>query len=193
MNISEWLEGVGRPTVVKNVYQTSSPVLHDPTVPITIPELINGEQDASRKISGHNRGPLLHRQKALQYELENGQQNRDASPYGQLVPLATPPASTVKQQGSECFERRKRHKTRPDLYEPFSNARKRRTRHAKATKSKPANHRHQTSLTWPKPLNKGYEMLSNFNAENVPPDRLTVSPCMLMFLVKNVAHKISGT
>ena len=78
------------------------------------------------------------------------------------------------QEPRETFERRPRHKTRADLYEPGSNARTRRSRPKKTSKGRKEERYHRTVK--PQKLHRaGENMLNKFSADNVPSERLTVS------------------
>ena len=80
----------------------------------------------------------------------------------------------LKDTQQECFERRKRHKTRPALYEYGANLRKRRNRHRKQSTTKRRHENYRRTVKKPKTLNPGHNMLDRFKADNVPSKRLTV-------------------
>lgn len=81
------------------------------------------------------------------------------------------------------FERRKRHTTRKELYDPYSGERKRRgksTKEKKDTKrSKKCYHKTKRSKKDSRP---GNTLIQNFHANNVPRARLTVGPHFLWLL-----------
>lgn len=95
--------------------------------------------------------------------------------------------SSSSSESSRKYARRPRHKTRADLYDPGSGARKRRTK--KQNLEKRARKHREKHRPTPKevvvPGKPGKRMMHSFKAGNVPPDRLTV--CWLR--VRNVrAH-----
>ena len=82
---------------------------------------------------------------------------------------------------SKCFERRPRRKTRPDLYEPYSGARKRRGRRKESNGEKAASKEevhipryHKTKRIRRGKEKPGQVLMKNFRADNVPQERLTV-------------------
>lgn len=89
-------------------------------------------------------------------------------------------SSASRPPSSELYKRRKRHKTREDLYEPHSGVRKKRSRPKKedshkrkkrTEKSKTKHHRTEKPLKLAKP---GQKLLKDFNAPNVGSSRLIV-------------------
>jgi len=99
-------------------------------------------------------------------------------------------ASTKSNSGSECssssslsapsekFERRKRHKTRENLYEPHSGERRRRSKKKDKdeAKEKKGKKKHRLTEKKRKEARKpGQNLINNFSADRVHHDRLTVS------------------
>jgi len=90
-------------------------------------------------------------------------------------------SSSSSSAPSEHFERRQRHKTRKDLYEPHSGVRKKRTKQddkaegkaQKRKKEKEKQHR-RTEKKKRRVRRPGQDFHENFTAKNVRDDRLTV-------------------
>jgi hypothetical protein len=97
-------------------------------------------------------------------------------------------SSSLASTRSEHFERRKRHKTREDLYDPNAGARKRRSpredrdeekdKHyekANGKKRTKKHHRTEKRTKGSRASKRGEELVKHFSAKNVRHDRLTVS------------------
>ena len=174
MDVAGWLQSVEESHLVDDVTSSSLPPFRNDTTPSDLRERRPSRHQHSKSSSIANQERLL-----LQAEARIDQKQPEPRARHDLISaspatssLSSSPAN-VERQPPECFERRKRHKTRPDLYEPFSNARKRRTRRKKSPKTQPE--RYWRTLRQPKTTNTGHELLNGFSADNVPPDRLTVS------------------
>lgn len=89
-----------------------------------------------------------------------------------------PSSSSSLSAPSEHFERRKRHKTRENLYEPHSGERKRRSekKHKDEVKERKGKKKHRRTEKKRKEAKKpGQNLINNFSADRVHHDRLTVS------------------
>lgn len=83
-------------------------------------------------------------------------------------------SSHDKDQG-RSFERRKRHKTRTAIYEPYSGERSKRTKRKVETKpDKKWKRHHKTEKPKKKKSRPGHGLVNSFRAANVPTIRLTV-------------------
>jgi len=87
------------------------------------------------------------------------------------------PSSSSSSAPSENFERRKRHKTRENLYEPHSGALKRRSKQKDKDEVKEGKRKkkHRRTEKKRKDAKKpGQNLINNFSADRVHHDRLTV-------------------
>ena len=175
MDITRWLQNVDAPqdsNVSENdafsvqyeiclTTDRTKPTRHER--PSLSNKLVNSREQAARQDSDAQRHRVLasNVQAFTQTKNDNGEQK--------LLDITNP-----RKKTEPVFERRKRHKPRSDLYEPFSNARKRRTRHRQTENAgrkrlKPRQRQPREQLETP-----GHKLMANFHAHNVPSDRLTV-------------------
>ena len=175
MDITRWLQNVDAPRDSNASENDAFPVQHEicPTTDQTKPtgherpslrnELVNNQEPAARQDSD------AQRHRALASNVQAFTHPKNDNSEQKLLEITNP-----RKEAEPVFERRKRHKPRSDLYEPYSNARKRRTRHrqtenAGRKRSKPRQRQPREQLGTP-----GHRLMANFHAQNVPSDRLTV-------------------
>lgn len=108
--------------------------------------------------------------------------------------------SSTSKALSECFERRPRRKTRADLYEPYSDARKRRS-HRKESKGEKATSKgealdpkyHRTKRVKSGKERPGQVLMKNFRAKNVPQERLTVGLLLAFPSLEGACANVSAS
>jgi len=103
--------------------------------------------------------------------------------FSSLGSSTTSDSSSSSSAPSEHFERRQRHKTRKDLYEPHSGVRKKRTKHDHKAEGKAKKHKKKKEKEHRRTEKKkrgvkrlGQDFHEKFSAKNVRDDRLTVCP-----------------
>ncbi|KAF1989562.1 hypothetical protein K402DRAFT_326571, partial [Aulographum hederae CBS 113979] len=93
-------------------------------------------------------------------------------------------SESASTRSSEHYERRPRHKTRPEKYEPRSDKERERKRRGRAKKGDESKKRDKTSKRKRKKGKSGTDVSHNFHAKNVAQDRLTLKPRASLGLFK---------
>ncbi len=172
MDIQKWLknaelqtspEELGIPSFFHGNNVTTSPKHHRKRDRESTDSLLPQLTKAAKHLS-----PKQHRSK---------RRNPSSHESGTDTSSSSTSASSMSDEPSEHFERRPRHKTRKDLYEPRAGARKRRSkRKDHKRKERRADRTSERSKKKDKP---GHKLVRTFKAANVSRDRLTVSCAMI--------------
>lgn len=131
--------------------------------------------------ASHSRQSLAsHASEIGPYSKRRARRHSPASQESTIFSASSSVSSTIWPPSSELYKRRKRHKTRENLYEPYSGVRKNRSgrrrgddgrKRKKAGKSKT---KHRRTEKPSKPSKPGQKLLEDFNAPNVGSSRLIV-------------------
>ena len=127
-------------------------------------------------------GAEVHEPDMCSKQLRKRARNTCASDKSHIAPSCTSARSAGlphrNDETEECFERRPRRKTRLEIYQPGSNARKRRNKSKRPRKPRNDANKDETchhTLKRHKADKTGHAMLRSFNTTSVSSDRLTVS------------------